>query len=359
MTTQEKRKALEAYLDPDVIDTLNDLDVENEYAKHNGLTSEDAIANQSLDDDPEHVRNMKNIGGGSYIPGQTKFTIPVTKTSRDFNAAQDKAQRLNEIANQPEADVKVNVPQKASIASQPIVTGGNETSAPAQSTNTTTATTPTPTTSSNADKPKSSVYRPKSILQAYYDEDFGEVGSDESKSTRNYLLADAFGNFARNLGKDIGNVGAQYTGGTVDNDRGTSQWDARNAEMMKQGISAEAATVDNSDKNIQRQKDVQAITSAKLANRLSEMKITVPEQYKKLIENADKIDNPAVRAAIKGGAATLLDKSVNGGEVTPAQFIAAVSAYGGNELAEYAASQNKTVEQVLGDMAKSFISKVK
>ena len=89
------------------------------------------------------------------------------------------------------------------------------------------------------------------------------------------------------------------------------------------------------------------------------MKLTVPAEYKKLIESADNIDNPLLRTAIKGGAATLLDKAVNGGEITPAAFIAAVSAYGGNELAEYAKSQGKSVEQLLGDLAKSFGDTIK
>lgn len=74
-------------------------------------------------------------------------------------------------------------------------------------------------------------YQPKSIMQAYYDGDFGEVGSDAAKGTRNYLLADAFGSFARNLGKSVGNVGAQYTGGSIDNSTDQSVWSKTQNKM--------------------------------------------------------------------------------------------------------------------------------
>ncbi len=74
-------------------------------------------------------------------------------------------------------------------------------------------------------------YQPKSIMRAYYDGDFGEVGSDSAKGTRNYLLADAFGSFARNLGKSAGNVGAQYTGGSIDNSTDQSVWSKTQNKM--------------------------------------------------------------------------------------------------------------------------------
>ena len=68
-------------------------------------------------------------------------------------------------------------------------------------------------------------------MRAYYDGDFGEVGSDAAKGTRNYLLADAFGSFARNLGKSAGNVGAQYTGGSIDNSTDQSVWSKTQNKM--------------------------------------------------------------------------------------------------------------------------------
>ena len=82
-------------------------------------------------------------------------------------------------------------------------------------------------------------WKMKSILQAYYD-------GDIDKSTRNFMLADTVANFSRNIGKDISNVGAAFTGGTIDKERGTSMWDARNQEMAKSAIESEKANVANS-----------------------------------------------------------------------------------------------------------------
>lgn len=90
-----------------------------------------------------------------------------------------------------------------------------------------------------------SKYKMKSIQQAYYD-------GDIDKTTRDYMMIDTIAKFARNMGKDIGNVAAAYSGGTVNNEREGSVWDARNAEMLKQGISSEAATVEDSDKQMER-----------------------------------------------------------------------------------------------------------
>lgn len=122
-------------------------------------------------------------------------------------------------------------------------------------TNTSTASAPVQpqvTEQSNSGNPQGQVkkdpasrYKLKSIQQAYYD-------GDIDKDTRDYMVIDTIAKFARNTGRDIGNIAAAYSGGTVNNEREQSAWDARNAEMMKQGISSEAATVENSDKQMER-----------------------------------------------------------------------------------------------------------
>lgn len=64
----------------------------------------------------------------------------------------------------------------------------------------------------------------RSIWDAYYNGDFGEVGSEEAKKTRNYFIIDAVANFSKNLGRNVGNIGAQYSGGTIDNAEDKSKW---------------------------------------------------------------------------------------------------------------------------------------
>lgn len=70
-----------------------------------------------------------------------------------------------------------------------------------------------------------------SIWDAYNAGVFGQPGSKEAKSARNYLILDAIANFTSNLGRDVGNVGAQFTGGSIDNREDQSLWSQRQDEM--------------------------------------------------------------------------------------------------------------------------------
>lgn len=108
---------------------------------------------------------------------------------------------------------------------------------------------------SNNITPGNSTGKVRSIQQAYYD---GKI----DKGTRDYMMADTIAKFARNTGRDIGNIGAQYTGGTVNNNFEKPEWDKRNEELFKQQTSAEAATISNSDK-------AREATSQNLANEKS------------------------------------------------------------------------------------------
>lgn len=68
-------------------------------------------------------------------------------------------------------------------------------------------------------------YQSMSIWDAYYNGEFGDPDSDEAKSTRNYFIVDAIANFAKNTGRSLGNIGAQYSGGTIDEGHDSSQWE--------------------------------------------------------------------------------------------------------------------------------------
>lgn len=74
-------------------------------------------------------------------------------------------------------------------------------------------------------------WKMKSIMQAYYDGDFGEPGSPEAKSNRNYLLADTVSTFLRNTGHNTSE---------------DSIWGRRNKEMASSAIEGEKAGVSGS-----------------------------------------------------------------------------------------------------------------
>lgn len=117
-------------------------------------------------------------------------------------------------------------------------------------------------------------YKMKSIQQAYYD---GEIDKD----TRDYLLIDTFSKFARNMGKDIGNIAAAYSGGTANNDRETSQWDARNAAMAQSGINAEQNQLKGTSTEQQYRGNEASITGKELDNRVKVLQKTPAENFAK------------------------------------------------------------------------------
>lgn len=74
------------------------------------------------------------------------------------------------------------------------------------------------------------------------------------KNTAGYFTIDALANAAKNMGRSFGNVGAQFTGGSIDNGHDESMWDQRkdkifNAEL--QGESESINTFENALKSYQ------------------------------------------------------------------------------------------------------------
>lgn len=147
-------------------------------------------------------------------------------------------------------------------------------------------------------------YAPMSIMQAYYAGCFGDPNSEEAKASRNYFLGDTIATFIRNLGKDVGNVGAQYSGGTIDNNRDSSKWDSRNAEMLKQGVSSEAATVQGSDKDIERQLQNNVINSGKLSNEQKNYIVNASREIDKLLKKAQTNEERILLSQIQSQLAT-------------------------------------------------------
>lgn len=71
----------------------------------------------------------------------------------------------------------------------------------------------------------------KSIWQAWIDKDI-------SKEDRNYLIIDALATFASNAGRNLRNIGAQFTGGSIDTTKDKGLWQQRNeaiAEAEREG----------------------------------------------------------------------------------------------------------------------------
>ena len=176
-------------------------------------------------------------------------------------------------------------------------------------------------------------YKLRSIMDAYNE------GLLDEKS-RDYLIMDVIAKFVRNLGKDIGNIAAAYTGGTINNEREEPIWSKRNEEMAKKAINAEGNRLrneDNYDLDYQSQK-------LDLAKKRIQM---VPAQ------NFQKAADEMRKAGNKSGAAIMdLIAAASTQGIDPEEYIASVYANDPNvkELVDNSIGSISNLAGILGDL---------
>lgn len=131
-------------------------------------------------------------------------------------------------------------------------------------------------------------YRLRSIMDAYNE---GTL----DKESRDYLIIDALSKFARNTGKDLGNLAAAYTGGSVNNDRESGIWEERNKAMAEKGIGAEGNQYRAGDQyDLGYQSQEAALESQQLANAKERIKMVPAKNFQ---EMANKLRNTNPTAA--------------------------------------------------------------
>lgn len=90
-----------------------------------------------------------------------------------------------------------------------------------------------------------------SIWDAYHNGLFGldENGepSKDAKARAMYYTVDAIATLAKNLGRSIGNVGAQFSGGTIDNGHDSSLWEQRQNKLFNTELQAESEEIKTFD----------------------------------------------------------------------------------------------------------------
>ena len=264
-------------------------------------------------DQAEHNRNVGNpLTAYAREEAKTDADLKEAAKAAGIDIAEDPKEKKSIIEWLAENEVK-GTPQTSgdlpNPSSESLVTGNANGSGSTPTGSSSTTTPPPPSGSGsggsggNGDGDKdpeeeaAAKYKIKSIMDAYYD-------GDIDKNTRNFMIADTIAKFLRNTGKDIANIGAQYTGGAIDNSREESMWDARNQEMAKQGISAEAATVENSDKNIERQLQQNVINSGKLSNEQKNYIVSAARQINTMMKNAKTNTEKQALAQLQAALAT-------------------------------------------------------
>lgn len=119
------------------------------------------------------------------------------------------------------------------------------------------------------------------------------------KETAGYFTVDALATLAKNLGRGIGNVGAQFTGGSIDQGHDESMWDQRKNEIFNQELQGEAEGIENYTNTMKKYNLNKASTINELLN-------TVKADVEKLDD-----DNPA-KIAYLALAAQMANGDIDG-----------------------------------------------
>lgn len=254
-------------------------------------------------DQAEHNRNVGNpLTAYAREEAKTDADLKEAAKAAGIDIAEDPKEKKsftewlaeNEVKGTPQTSGDIPNPSEEQLITDKV---DNAASVPVNADVNTDSTASTDNANADAKEQEAAKYKVKSIMDAYYD-------GDIDKNTRNFMIADSIAKFLRNTGKDIANIGAQYTGGAIDNSREDSMWDARNQEMAKQGISAEAATVENSDKNIERQLQQNVINSGKLSNEQKNYIVSAARQINTMMKNAKTNTEKQALAQLQAALAT-------------------------------------------------------
>ena len=175
---------------------------------------------------------------------------------------------------------------------------------------------------SKNDTPKEATAKKKynksmmSIWDAYHN-------GDIDPETAGYFTIDAIATLAKNLGRSMGNVAAQFSGGTIDNGHDESRWEQRQDKMFNTELQAESEGVDT----FQNKFNKLALNKASTVNDLLN---AVKEDAYKLSD-----DNPLKIAYLS------LAASIANGQVDGNTTLAATGAKGISELFDFLNGEKK------------------
>ena len=108
-----------------------------------------------------------------------------------------------------------------------------------------------------------------------------------SKETAGYFTIDAIATLAKNLGRSIGNVGAQFSGGTIDNGHDDSKWGQRQNALLNEEIGMETESLGGAAGR-QAQSETLDLEAKKIRNAYTPAQLEQQiEMFKKDLEMAD------------------------------------------------------------------------
>ena len=129
---------------------------------------------------------------------------------------------------------------------------------------------------------------------------------DIDPSTGIYFMLDALSKAARNTGIDIGNIGAQFSGGTVRNDYQDSLWSQRRNKMFENEMTSEINKQEGTDKEMEYKLAKEDLIGKGLSNEQADLALNASRTFNKKAEEFRKAGNDTMADlyALVGSAAT-------------------------------------------------------
>lgn len=285
----EKKPEQPWFMDP------NSTAAEDVIAKYNGQTS-DNLAGQMLTPEQQGAIPKGNQGDNAIANPGALNTAEVSKVHKEELASAQTPENMNPGTFSPDSSIREEAEQNKAVRS---VTQPKKGDTPKE-------------TKAKSRYNKSMM----SIWDAYHE---GLI----DKETAGYFTIDAIATLAKNLGRSIGNVGAQFSGGTIDQGHDESRWEQRQDKMFNteaQAESEEVKTFDNKFKEL----------SYNRQSTLNDLLDAVKEDAEQLSD-----DNPLKIAYLS------LATSIANGNVDGNTTLAATGAKGITELFDLLKGKNK------------------
>ena len=235
------------------------------------------IIERRITPDQQGIQSKGNEGDDNINNPDSLDTADITKLGKKALASVQTEDNMNPATYSISNDDRVQMMKDAGISPEKIENEVNTTMSDSVSEAVTPKKDDPPGVVSDKNKYNKAMM---SIWDAYR---AGEI----SKETAGYFTIDAIATLAKNLGRSIGNVGAQFSGGTIDNGHDESKWGQRQGALLNEeigmeteslggaaGRQAESESLDNQAKRIRN-----AYTPAQLEQQI--------EMFKKDLEMAD------------------------------------------------------------------------
>ena len=136
-----------------------------------------------------------------------------------------------------------------------------------------------------------------------------------SKEAAGYFTVDAIATFAKNLGRGVGNVGAQFTGGTIDNNKDQSMWDKRKESVFAEELQGEKEGLGS--------KEERTAKSEEMDNTLKSLKVDREQTINNLVDKFNSKANDKNLTQTERSFYAALAADLAGGDLSDGIYAAA------------------------------------